>query len=148
MYFSIYLFAGHGSAGLASFWDGDSKTYLVGSRSSNSSKYYALDNLDLDSLSTMRIMAFVGCKTGNTSASNGNLLDSAVNMGADCALGFTNTIYHPAPGETFVDVFTDKLVDGYSVSWAAASAKSSVLISNNQYYGYDSYVFEGSDTTF
>lgn len=146
---SFFLFAGHGNAGLIKFWDGSSSSYIVGSRSSNTTTYRALSNLSGDTaLADMRVMAFVGCYTANTSSSSGNLLTVATDdKGASSAIGFTNTVYFPSSGYTFIEKFTEKLADGKTVSSAASSAKSAVWLSNLQYYGYDSYTIEGDTST-
>jgi len=92
---AIWTTSGHGRAGAALFEDtNNNQTELVANSDAIGQLNYArLDQVS--DLADLRLAVFIGCSTGVTQGSTGNLLNVANSAGVDAALGFTTTIYHP-----------------------------------------------------
>ena len=72
------------------------------------------------SLSNTILMIFSGCSTAGYDV-NGNLPQVAVQQGADCAVGFSNTIYF-GDSEKWNERFGSRLANGYTVAQAITYA--------------------------
>ncbi len=72
-------------------------------------------------------------------------MERAAEYGADCAVGFTDTIYiGPNSSEIFANALFDELNNRDNISTALYDAKYAVYYHNDQhnYYGYNNYVYD------
>lgn len=75
-----------------------------------------------------------------TSPTFGNLLDKTTNLGAQCSIGFYNTI-ETYPGNDFDNAFFSYAVQGYDVLTSLTKALNDVRTYNGRNAGnLDSYV--------
>lgn len=114
-------------------------------------KAYMYD-LAYHSLSKMKLMAFIGCYTGNNGATgspyNGNLVDEATgDQGVDSAIGFTHEIYWvPNAAGVWIDSFFYHLKSGTTVSTAADDGLADVEYQLILDYGFNGPKINGGAT--
>lgn len=116
----VFIFRGHGGAGIIEFYDSSGvstgaisvnsavcSSYLVGS----DRKY--IESLDKNELEQLRVVLYIGCSTGKTITVGGmtyDLLLSTYNKGAQFVLGTSQTVYTP-DSNAFLKGFLNKLND-------------------------------------
>lgn len=82
----------------------------------SSSSGYTYAGLDDRDLSDVKLISFVGCKTATK---DDNLCTSAIDGGADCAIGFTNSIHsRTTAGKNWLKKFHDALGNGSTIEEA------------------------------
>lgn len=117
---SLVAITNHADAGRINFYD----SYLT----ANTIVYGNANNAGLgkygyEALSNVKLLTFVGCNSGDTSSLYGNLVDSAINKGVMCSIGWTESFYHDDI-ILWHDVFYETLSYGYTVAYAISEANS------------------------
>ena len=84
---NLFCFIGHGSPGSIKFHD----LIYITAHSPNP-VFKNLSNYNNDELDDLVLAAYIGCDTGKTGDTDGNLLDESVSRGVDTALGFNSEI--------------------------------------------------------
>lgn len=85
---------------------------------------YTYAGLESRDLSNVKLMSFVGC---NTASTDDNLCTTAVDEGADCAIGFTSNIHSRTnDGKNWLIYYHNALGNGSSVEEAIDVATTSV----------------------
>ena len=119
----IFVFAGHGGAGMISFNDDDGEdsgiisatVWLGGSGERNRH----ISNIQANGLNHSRVVLYVGCGTGETWEKNAvaryNLVDETFEKGAHFVLGIQGTIYQ-SQLEGLIKYFLDGVSQGNSVA--------------------------------
>lgn len=104
-----------------------------------------------------KLVAFVGCETGQTGTLYGNLLSAATAAGASCSFGFTEPVRFSTGGslevlswtEFFWNAATGNSITGppLSVGGALAYARDRVKDKYHYYKGFDTFVSKGDSGT-
>lgn len=137
----VYVVSNHGEAGSVRFagLSDNSFLYAKAPTSMNRSSS-ALSNLSSTSLSKLNLIIFSSCNSGNTHTTYGNLVDTALNKGAVCAIGWKVSI--PIDESTdWLDEFFRCCNLGYSVRKSMEEASAIVKEQNRNsvmgqfYYG-------------
>ena len=137
----IICLVGHGNPSLLELTNNnnDTKIYVTNGYNNASINYVGLKSR---SLNNVRMAYICGCSTAGYVA-GGNICQAAVAQGADCAIGWSTTIYNVDVCK-FRDRFGYLLKGGSTVAASAAYAASF-----NDYYnnGIKSYVIYGNTNT-
>lgn len=121
----IFIFRGHGAAGMIAFKDDDGARYggiFVNQVIGDSMRYphsdqYCIDALPENSLSNLRIVLYIGCSTGANRTINGvtyNLVDATYEKGAHYVLGTTQTVY-TNNSDDFLEAFLNSVNEGKNI---------------------------------
>jgi VCBS repeat-containing protein len=106
-------------------------------------------------LSKMKLMAFIGCNTGNDGAKgspwDGNLVKEAIgDQGVKSAIGFTHEIYFtPNAADLWTDSFFHGLKNGKSVTDSASDGYNNVFfwwLGFNDTWGFSGPFIQGGST--
>lgn len=100
--------------------------------------------------SNAKLVYLSACKAGLSGSAYGNIGSAMVNKGVDSVAAFTE--YISASTDTngihrFNSIVVYKLVNGYSIYSALASAKIQIYDETNKYWGADSYIIYGNSST-
>ncbi len=112
----IFVVRNHGGNGRIRF-DGSSTniTRLFAKNYSGiSSSNRSIESYSSNALSGVRLAIFLGCETGGTHSTYGNLVDMALNKGAAVALGWNKTI-KTGDGNKWTEVFFEECTNGYCI---------------------------------
>lgn len=114
---NIFVVSNHGGAGRIRFdTSSTTLTRLYGnSFSSIASTSRAISTYSSNELSSVLFAAFIGCKTGLTDRTYGNLVDAALDKGVDCAIGWNNETY-PADTSKWIGLFFEECANSGSIS--------------------------------
>jgi len=92
------------------------------------------NNQALVDFSSVELVIYSSCYSGMNSNTGKNLVDASVNAGADCAIGFKDTI-NASWSDIWLDIFFEyRYNHGYSIDEAADEATSSVCGFSNKVY--------------
>nr|WP_321350654.1 PKD domain-containing protein [uncultured Methanoregula sp.] len=148
----IFFFDGHGldgGGGIKVNDDRDEWYYAHGSLDYNFN--------DISSFSLMRLAVLLGCQTGLTSSSNGNLVDVIINKGGKCAMGWTKDLswdLSPQYGTEFWNQMDGQTTPFYAHDIAKNAVKNQILCQNRyatwpdiytEYCNYDELYSSGTD---
>lgn len=142
---AIFYINTHGNAGFVSC------PYYNSSTSSWISSYMKASDINsqysstTDKLKKVRLAYFGACYSANTSSSYGNLLTTSTNLGVDCAIGFSTTIYtnrHVYFSERMILYYG--MDSNNTISACAASAKADTYTQFGDYGGVNSYTIKGN----
>ena len=91
----VFIVGNHANKGLMQFDNSYTNiTYLYANQISGmSASNRALSNIG--DLSNVALIIFAGCYSGLTGQTTGNLVNMAISKGAQCAIGWENSIYYP-----------------------------------------------------
>jgi len=107
---------------------------------------YEWDFAGMEDIDDLLLMTLVGCETGNDSGGQNNCVDSAVDAGVDCCVGFRETIYRPW-SVWWEGFFFDHLINDIdTVDEAHTYARAMMLSTYGALWGTGSYVAKGDDT--
>ena len=153
----IFIFRGHGNAGIIEFRSSSgTSTGAISVNSSICSLYgpingtgvgndrHYIDSLTNNSLSSLRIVLYIGCSTGKDITKNGvtyNLVDATYQKGAHYVLGTTQTVY-THNSDDFLEAFLNSVNEGnniqLSIQHAIEATGNNVLLEDengNSYSG-------------
>lgn len=103
------------------------------------------------SISSNATLVYISaCKTGLSSSIYGNVGSALVNKGVDSVVAFTENVSASTDTDgihRFNSIVVYKLVCGYSIYSALFSAKIQIFDESDKYWGADSYIIYGSDST-
>ena len=138
---STWIFAvwNHGGAGIIRF-DGSStnKTRLYAKNYSGiSSSNRSIESYSYNELSSVRLAIFMGCNTGDTSSTYGNLVDMALNKGVSAALAWNQTI-KVGDGNKWMGVFFEQCLDGYSIEQTLFETR--LALEDDSLYDYQAII--------
>ncbi|MCD8055357.1 MAG: hypothetical protein LUE25_01350 [Clostridiales bacterium] len=136
---SIFVSRSHGGATSSHTWILLSDT----ASTSNIIRLYSDGDIASTDLSNMKLMLFVGCKTGYGGNGGNNLPTAAVESGATTAVGFTENINCKKASNWTIEFF-DLMSEGNSVS---AACSTLAISSNYSSTNLTSYVICGSTST-
>ena len=125
---AIFFFDGHGvegGGGITVNDDTNENYYASGGPS------YNLD--EISSFSNMRLAIFLGCYTGLTSPSNGNLVNVIADKGGKCAMGWSNEIWwdlSPIYGQEFWSNMDGSTTPYYAHDMAIDAVKNTIACTN------------------
>jgi hypothetical protein len=137
---SILYFGGHANNALMTFnykrQGGDYKTGVADSTNYTTSDGYVMTGIRSYDMSKVHLIVFQGCDTASTS---NNITKSAVSLGAETAIGWTDKISDPSNYE-WIKNFTDKIEqDGVEVwqatQYADSKNYSDIRVKLNYIYG-------------
>ena len=118
----IFVFAGHGGAGMISFNNDDGEDSGIISATTwlgNREKDRHISSIQANGLNHARVVLYVGCGTGETWEKNAvaryNLVDETFEKGAHFVLGIQGTIYQ-SQLEGLIKYFLDGVSQGNSVA--------------------------------
>ena len=136
---NVFLVTNHADKGLMTFFN---SVLLAEAYSGMPSNFRALSSYPNNALSRVDLLIFLGCKSGVTSDTFGNLVDTALEKGAYCCIGWKQDIYK-ADAHQWINLFFDYCDEGNTVYTALNNANlymrecGAIDISaiTNQYYG-------------
>ncbi len=116
---SLVAIYNHAQAGKMYFHN---NTFLYAGTTAYNTQNAAIGQYSAEALSNIKLLSFVGCHSGNTDSSFGNLVDNAKNKGVFCCIGWTAK---PKHGDVlrWNDKFYETLSYGYTVAYALQEAR-------------------------
>lgn len=133
----IFVFRGHGNAGIIEFRSSSGvSTGAISVNSTVCSAYedsngngvgndrHYIDSLPNNSLSSLRVVLYIGCSTGKDITKNGityNLVEATYNKGAHYVLGTTQTVY-TNNSDDFLEAFLNSVNEGKNVKLSVQHA--------------------------
>lgn len=119
----IFVFRGHGNAGIIGFHNSNGDSTGALSVNSNVCNRYAagsnrvyMENVEKNGLASLRMVLYIGCSTGKNITVGGktyNLVDSTYDKGAHFVLGTSETVYTP-DSDVFLNGFLTELSTNHS----------------------------------
>ena len=114
---NVFVFCGHGNAGVISFSTSSGPAGLIAVNSTVAQRYVGggtskdryIDSLAYNAISDMRCVLYLGCSTGSTITISGtayNLVSATFNKGAHFVFGPTEVIYE-SQLNSFLSMFLD-----------------------------------------
>jgi len=146
---AITFISSHGGGGRICIYDSSGNKTRLSADISSDSTAYSLENRYSSgtySMDTTRLVIYAGCSTAKDDWTYGDLLERSAEYGADCAVGFTNKVYiGSSSSEVWSEELFEELDKGDTISEALYDAKYAVYNYNSQntYYGYNNYDYEG-----
>ncbi len=126
----IYVFRGHGNAGIIEFRSSSGiSTGAISVNSTVCSEYgqvdgdgvgndrHYIDSLPDNSLASLRVVLYIGCSTGKDIIKNGityNLVEATYDKGAHYVLGTTQTVY-TNNSDDFLEAFLNSVNEGKNI---------------------------------
>lgn len=111
----IFVISSHGNAGRVKLGTDGNVSRIFGNCSVSGSNR-SLSNLSSNSLSNVRLVMYVSCYSGLTSSTEGNLVTMTRNKGAQCVVGWNDTLYTGSSSE-WVRLFFEKADEEHDVIW-------------------------------
>lgn len=112
----ILVIASHGAPGLIQLGTENNKSYIGANNIYSGGNNRSISNLSATALSRSKLVLYVGCNTGLTSASYGNLVTMTHTKGAKCVVGWNTTI-HQNPLCDWVRLLFEKANQDHEVLW-------------------------------
>ena len=135
----IFVFTGHGEAGVVAFTTTNNQVLgiISGHEYMGYNLYdeaYNINKLPANALSLARCVMYMGCKTANSTDTGYNLLTETFNKGAHFVLGATeNTTV--GQDQRFIDAFFVEMLDGGSIEDCLIAAQDAVPDHPTNYVG-------------
>ncbi len=111
----ILAIASHGNSGIVQLGT-DSKTSLLYANKNVSGSDRSISNLSSNSLSGERLVMFLTCYSGVTSSAYGNLVTTTKNKGAQCVVGWKDTLENDSAND-WIRLFFEKADKEHDVVW-------------------------------
>ena len=135
----IFVFTGHGEAGVVAFTTTNNQLQGIISGHeymgyNHHDEAYNINKLPANALSLARCVMYMGCKTANSTDTGYNLLTETFNKGAHFVLGATeNTTV--GQDQSFIDAFFVEMFDGGSIEDCLMAAQDAVPDHPTDYVG-------------
>ncbi len=136
----LAVIASHGEAGRVMFKENSylrANTYIYGDEHNA-----GLGRYESGDLAKLKLLIFASCHSGETDSELGNLVDTAVNKGVMCCIGWQAAIDH-LDIVPWHDKFYEYLYYGYNVA-EAISETNAWMEDNAAYYDDISAIYTGS----
>lgn len=111
----ILVIASHGNAGRVKLGTDNSVSRIFANRSVSGDNR-SLSNLGSSSLAGVRLVMFSTCYSGVTSSTEGNLVTMTRSKGAQCVVGWNDTLENDSSNE-WVRLFFEKADQEHDVIW-------------------------------
>ena len=136
---NVFLVTNHAKPGRMRFFD---STLVAEAYSGMPSNYKALSSYSSGALSRVDLLIFLGCETGITNVTYGNLVDVALEKGTYCCIGWASSIDRD-DAHQWINLFFDYCDQGTTVYTALKNANqymieygaNDIYTITNQYYG-------------
>lgn len=111
----IFVIASHGAAGRIRLGS-DTSISRIYANTSVSGNNRSISNLPANSLSNTRLVLYAGCSTGVTAADGSNLVTGTRSKGAQCVVGWNETIYYDSTSD-WIRLLFEKADQEQDVLW-------------------------------
>ena len=122
----VYGYFGHGNAGYVAFIETDPDGTKHG---------YRMDQTNIQDMENTKRAYWSGCLTAAASSSSHSMVQLSIDKGAQCAIGWNQSIYNTS-AKKFNDAFFTTINAGYTVAKAAELAKGTISNQNDTVRDY------------
>lgn len=122
----VYGYFGHGNAGYVAYIETDPDGTKHG---------YIMDQTNIQDMGNTKLAYWSGCLTAAASSSSHSMAQLSIDKGAQCAIGWNQSIYNTS-AKKFNDAFFTNINAGYTVAKAAELAKGTISNQNDTVRDY------------